>query len=205
MTCVVSHYWPAMEIYEEFFALACVWNGRACEKMGWPFFFDTKRRVPERNPWREKSAKLIEVFTTLVDGDRVLWIDGDCLMVGNAIQEIFEDLGDSELGMVKYGNSKEWNCGVTPMVLTEGVRELWRDIRDHPNPELLDLEEHARALGPDCAVMAHGVRVKELGRRWNDKYDEVNKETQIIGFHGLDGYSKRDRMLHSMEVMKWRT
>jgi len=206
MRHIVTHYWNEMDIHNEFFRLTSEFNRRVAQRLGWRFDADSKKRVSIENPWREKAAKLVESFEGMPDGDQVLWIDGDCLLVGNDIELIFDDLGIHDIGMVKFGASKEWNCGVTPMTVNPVVRALWKDVRDHPNNMLLDLEEHVKALDNDhfIPVGEHRVTVVELARKWNETYDERNSFTEIIGFHGYDAYTKRDRIASVLEILKCR-
>lgn len=189
MIHVVTHNAPRSPSHNEFFALSSEWNARVCIEQGMSFSSDTKRRVPSENFWREKAAKLIEYMSGIANGEQVLWIDGDCLMVGENIAEIFKDLKGRELGMVKFGKSRLWSCGVCPMVKHDAVVGLWKSVLESKNPTLLDLEEHARALDK-CDVM-YGVTVQELPRVWNEAREDVGADTKIIGFHGLDGFAKK--------------
>jgi hypothetical protein len=72
------------------------------------------------------------------------------------------------------------------MVVSGCVRDMWLLVRDCPNPAYLDLEEHV-ILGTSL-----NVKITELDSKWNQRMNEVDENTQIVGYHGMDPNSKRD-------------
>jgi hypothetical protein len=151
------------------------------------------------------------------DGAQLLWIDGDVLLVGENIPEIFSAMGGNDIGMVRYGYSEEWNCGVCPMIVSPQIRHLWKSIRDEPNAKLPDLEEHVRELkDKGVGVWSTGqtarpvegftiktgdmkVKLAELDTIWNEDFKYVTSKTRIIGYHGYSGHAKYDLMKLEIE------
>ena len=224
MRALVTHYYPRYPLQAEIFKLTSEHNRRVADKLGWSFFSDSLRRVPHLNVWREKSAILCDTFAQLADGDEVLWLDGDCLMVGEEIPEIFAAIAGYDYAMAKpFGR---WNSGVVPMVVSPQIRELWREMRDHTHENVAKIGEcsivgdHRSIIqgasetwnanecadcpwppekrGPLCG--SHKVKLVLLDTKWNQRPEDVNDDTQIIGFHRHNGFTKHRMILKVLEA-----
>lgn len=160
MRALVTHFYPRYTQQDEMFDLTLDYNRKAVEPRGWRVFADKVRRVPDRNIWREKSAIICEALTSLKDGDEVLWLDGDCLIVGELCGEIFTDIANYDFGMVKLWT--RWNSGVVPMIVSPQVRELWLEMRDHEhrvtNPYLQELADQ----NTEELLLDAGVRTEQM-------------------------------------------
>lgn len=129
-TTFVTHNYPTDQYSAEMFQLSSAHNARVAASYGWSVVADSKRRVPDRSYYREKAALLVETIDSLKDGDRILWVDGDALLIGKHIDHIFNDLGNYDLGMVKVRLGR-WNSGVMPIAVNPITRDLWVQVRDH--------------------------------------------------------------------------
>jgi hypothetical protein len=139
MRVLVTHFFPRYRQQCEFFAMTCEFNRRVCERIGWKFFADSKRRVPDKNVWREKSAMIADTIEPMVDGTQVLWVDGDVLLVGDRLGEIFDAIAGFDYGMAKpFGR---WNSGVVPMIVSPQIRRLWPEMRDHEHRPVGTLDD----------------------------------------------------------------
>jgi hypothetical protein len=208
-------------VHASFFALTRAYNQKKADALGWGFVADSEQRVPNENPWRERAAIIASVVAGLAVGDEVLWVDGDCLIVGDAIGDIFNEIANADYGMIKSDGI--WNAGVIAMRVSPQVRTLWVEMRDHkhnnedrvdevvsawPTPdkvcETWDANECAScpwepsARGPLCG--SHKVRLVEIDRKWNSLPDEVDARTQIIGFHHNDAFTKLRLIMKILEA-----
>jgi hypothetical protein len=211
MRTLITHFFPRYYLQAEFFKLTSDFNRAACERMKWSFVADSQRRVPDKNVWREKAAIIYETVAGLPDGDEVLWVDGDCLLIGANLPEIFRVIEGRDYAMAKRNG--RWNSGVVPMVVSTQIRNLWRNVRDHTHGDVARCGiagDHRSIIqgaaetwnanecatcpwpperrGPLCG--SHDVRLVELPRRWNQDPPDVNADTQIIGFHRDTGWGK---------------
>jgi len=207
MRHVITHYFPWSSVHSRYFALTSGFNETVARNLGLEFHSDERRRVPDLNLLREKSAIIHEVLDGLPDGDEVLWIDGDVLLVGNRIGDIFNHLGDEgDFGMSRIDG--RLNAGVIPMKVNSSIRELWKEIlyheRQDSTPVINELirqnieELLADANNPRpsaCGNDSYKVKLIELPSIWNECQTIVSEcrvtaDTQIIGYHGYDAYSK---------------
>lgn len=211
MRTIITHYMPRCKVHSDFFVLTREYNRKKADALGWGFVADSEERVPNKNPWRERAAIVASVVARLAVGDEVLWVDGDCLIVGDAIGDIFDEIRNADYGMVKIEG--RWNTGVVPMRVSSQVRTLWDETRDHdhnsknredevvsarPTPDKVYETWDANvcvscpwgpsARGPLCG--SHKVRLVEINRKWNSQPDEVDARTQIVGFHQNDAFTK---------------
>lgn len=206
MTTIVTHYFPRCEPHVLFFELAKSVNAKWAKSLGWNFVADSLRRL-RVSIYREKAAILTEVIQGLPDGDRVLWLDGDAVIVANP-EPIWDDLGDADIGMVKV---RHWNSGVVPMTVNSATRNLWVDVRDHkhshenpPEHEVWDANVcddcplEAGDRGPLCGSRKRTL--VELGHRWNENHEKRDNDTRIVGHHRLEPWGKLKAM---QETIQW--
>lgn len=211
MRTIITHYMPRCKQHSDFFALTRAFNGKKATALGWGFIADDKVRVPKKNPWRERAAIIAEVVAGLPYGDEVLWVDGDCLIVGDDTGSIFTEIANVDYGMVKIDG--KWNAGVVPMRVSPQIRTLWVQMRDHrhagecydneiasarPTPDEVYETWDANTCegcpwepakrGPLCG--SHNVRLVEIGHKWDERPSTVDADTQIVGFHRNDAFTK---------------
>jgi len=208
-TTVVTHYFPRCEPHRQFFELAKSVNAKWAKSLGWQFVADSLRRL-SGSVFREKAAILTEVLQGLPDGDRVLWLDGDTVMVANP-EPIWDDLGAADIGMVKAILGHRWHAGVVPMTVNSATRNLWVEVRDHkhshenpPEHEVWDANicDDCRIApgdrGPLCGSRKHTL--VELGHRWNEHHEKRDNDTRIVGHHAMEAWATLKAM---QETIQW--
>ena len=214
MRHVITHHFPRTQAQSQYFALTRAFNETVVRNnLGWEFYADEKRRAPNLNILREKSAIVHEVLDGIPGGDEVLWIDGDVLLVGDRIGDIFNQLGENDFGMCRIDG--RLNSGVIPMKVNPTTRELWKEILYHERQdskpvinELIRQDVHDLLLDADLLGSAPGVsdsyKVKliELPSMWNE-CKTITADTQIIGYHGYDAYSKLRLIQKELEARQW--
>ena len=200
MITIVTHLYPRHYVHEEMFALSLAYNKSVAEKLGWSFFADSLRRVPKMSFFRERPAILVEAVSSMQDGDRVLWVDGDALIVGKNTAAIFDNLGAADVGATKISGC--WHTGVLAISVNPNTRELLTLMRDHVHSKDEASQENWTAhqcegctipvgqRGPLCG--SSKVNLIELSRKWND--EEVHDDTEIVGFHGTFAVKKLQKI-----------
>jgi hypothetical protein len=211
-TIIVTHYAPTCTPHRHLFGLAKFVNFKWAQSLGWDFIADDSRRV--ESIYRERSAILAEVIAGLEDGDRVLWLDGDALIVASP-EPIWTDLGDNDIGMVRFDSNNNvvryWHAGVVPMTVNSATRNLWVEIRNHKhsneNPPEHEVWDANACLGcpiepgnrgPLCG--SHKIRRVELGHRWNEHHEKRDIDTRIVGHHMMEPWAKFKAM---QETIQW--
>jgi hypothetical protein len=221
MRHVITHHFPRTSVQSQCFALTRAFNETVVRNLGWEFYADEKQRVSDLNILREKSAIIHEVLDGIPGGDEVLWIDGDVLLVGNRIGDIFSYLGsEGDFGMCRIDG--RLNSGVIPMNVNPAIRELWKEILYHERQDskpvinelirqnIYDLLLDADLPGAAYATLSttqsvsdggsYKVKLIELPSMWNQSPTHITTDAQIIGYHGYDAYSKLRLIRKELEV-----
>jgi len=216
-TYVVTHYAPRSHPSRDFWNISREHNGKWAGRLGWEFHADEKRRLPDQLIYREKAAYLTECMAGMDDGDRVLWLDGDAVILRDPAA-IWDELGSADIGMTKFVRER-WNSGVCAMAVNPVVRALWPEIQNHEHDwkigfidtplaenvcemwrahECADCPLPPGQRGPLCG--SHKTRVVELHRRWNEHWEMRNGDTRILGLHMMGAH----RTLRCMkEALAW--
>jgi len=208
MNIIVTHFFPLGPIFSLLSDITTKHNRAQAERLGWAYEFSDKRRVAG-SIYRERSVWILDVMSRYKEGDNILWIDADAVIIGNNTEEIFKDKGDGDVGLVKYMNEK-WNCGVMAFEINKTTITMFEEIVGHNHGDKCHdgwnwNERTACPLappgrGPLCE--SSNVKLTELDRKWNDA--EVRKETEIAGFHMLDGYSQVKRVNAALSAREGR-
>lgn len=216
-TAIVTHYIPWMPYSGDFWKISSEQSKAWATKLGWEIYADSKRRLADPFIYREKAAMLSEVMGECEDGDRILWLDGDALIVRDP-SAIFDDLKGADLGMVKFVH-RRWNSGVCAMVVNPATRALWPEVvthahtRDTPfvdGPLTENVCEDWTAHECDNCPHTPGNRgplcgssktmVIELDRRFNEHWEARDENTRIFGFHMM-GAHRTGRLMR--EALAW--
>lgn len=186
MIYIITHYVPNNVLLEEMFKLSSSHNKVRAEKLGWNFIADSKRRIPDRPIFREKAAIILETMEKTQESDKILWLDGDVLIIGNRTESIFDDLGNADIGMVKV--RPFWNSGVVAMKVNKKIQDLWISIRDLNSKDWVDAQLESRI---PTWVNESDPKVVELDVKWNSpKVPILNDGVEIVGFHISDQHRK---------------
>jgi len=208
MNTIVTHYCPRHHLHEEMFALSSGYNKSVADKLGWKFFADSKRRVPQKDLFRERSAILAEAASSMQDGDKMLWIDGDALIVGKNTSAIFNELGSADVGATKLYDC--WHTGVLAISINTNTRELLTQMRDHIHATDEACHENWTAhecnnckipvgqRGPLCG--SSKIKLIELAHKWND--EAIHDDTEIVGYHGTFAVEKLKNIKEFVEKNK---
>lgn len=204
MISVVTHMYPRHHVHKKMFELSLSYNKSVAEKLGWNFIGDSKRRVPNLILFRERSAIIVEAMSAMQDEDKILWIDGDALIVGNNTPSIFDELGSADIGMVKTKSC--WHTGVLAISVNPVTRNLFVEQRDHTHNEKQTNSgwtAHAcegcrkpiHERGPLCG--SQKTKVVELDHKWND--EAIHDNTEIVGYHGTFAIEKLRKIKEFVE------
>lgn len=219
-TAIVTHYVARCEPQRQFWALSKANNEAWAKRLGWEFFADEKRRMPSiKLIYREKSAIITEVMAGMQDGDRLLWLDGDAVIVADP-SGIWDALGKADIGMVKF-RAKHWNSGVVPINVNAASKEMWAEVvthrheKDQPAADAMIDGKIAHAVcevwdahecencpwtpgnrGPLCG--SHKTKVVELDRRWNEHHDKRDADTKIVGMHMMEAWATLKAMQETL-------
>jgi hypothetical protein len=207
MNIIVTHFHPMARIFKQMADLSKKHNAEMAKKMGWGFEYDDNRSVPDLSIYRERSNWICDVMSRHKTGDNILWLDADCLVVGKHTEDIFAEKQDADVGLVKYYMGR-WNCGVMAFSITPTIRSLFDEIVRHKHGELGDdnwTENQCAncpmapaARGPLCG--SSSVVLAELSKKWNSPSYEP--DTEILGYHIMDGYTKYKRIIDALEKYK---
>jgi hypothetical protein len=207
---LVTHFHPMTEIFKRYADLAMAHNEKSAKEQGFEVQFSTARNNPENTIYRERAWWLCHVMDGCADGDRILWMDADAVIVGKNLATVFDHVKDGEVGLTKFKSDK-WNCGVMAFIVGPVTRKLFAEILnhvhgygDHDKVEEWSAHECANCAlptnerGPLCGSSKHGLI--DLPDKWNDA--KLNPDSEIVGFHLMDGYSKYRRIRQTIDALK---
>jgi hypothetical protein len=200
MIHLVTHYHPKNIYAQEMFDVSREFNRKVAERHGWNFIADSQRRVPHLGLYREKAAILVDAMKNMQDGDLVLRIDGDCLIIGQKTPEIFNELGQSDLALPKMNG--RWTCSVVAFRVNAVTREMWdlHTTHEHVPDSKPGWDGHVCKSCPwpewkrGLLCGSRKTSLAPLHRKWSDIIT-IHPDTEIVGYHGYDVLFKRAKIL----------
>ncbi len=168
-----------------------------CTRNGWVYWAksepDRLTFVPEC--YFAKIAWVYEVLLRVSNGDIVLYLDTDSVMV-HPNPPIAEALDARDLGFVRE-KTRDFNAGVILIEANPVTREFFKAVLDHG--PALDYSASGHKLGDQCTINklihAFPVSVKQLTARWNRYPHALGFEYDpapdfIRSAHGCEGLAK---------------
>lgn len=176
--------------HQDLFNATAPINKTYAKKIGFEYIVDNNKRCPIRTHWWEKIAWLKELLSTLEDGDMVVYIDCDAVIVDGDLKLALHD--NAEYGMVQmrhgFGGSEiaNWyNAGVIMMLNTKTVRDFLQRVWDRNDDN--DERSINAELKSKNYTIGNTKHICSLDTGWNcwDNNTHLTEEIYIKSWHGI--------------------
>ncbi len=174
-------------------------NKKYADRYGFEQIVDYKKRCFDRFVSWEKIAYLNEVLSSVEDDSLVVWVDSDCLLIGN------EDLHtilpqDKLIGMVQLrggiGSQRitTWcNAGVIAMKNTKIIREFFANVWNR------NTRTDEAAINAELEHLGKTIPFISLNAKWNCFKNNAQfcQQPIIQSFHGMP-FDKKLLEMHNL-------
>jgi len=193
--------------HKDLFDLTSPINKSYAESNGFIYITDNTRRCPTRQMWWEKISWLIQLLSTIDEGDMVVYQDCDSLNVGGDLKTALHQ--GKEFGMVQlrtgHGRSTlhNWyNAGVIIMLNTSDVRSFLQRVYDRNDPT--DEDSLNKELASNNYTIGNSKQICSLGIEWNcwNNNNHLTTTPFIKSWHGMQYSDKITQIVNYINSIK---